>query len=360
MSGKDFSQFLSNKDNQSIQESVKKSIDPNLFINEQTLKQIEAETNKHFWINYFTQSIVTTFVAPLTTIYTSLQLSVIPHQNKYGDLPEESGTKTSTQLVKTTRDIQPHEKRKFELLIKSGAVGSNKPFRAPIYTTYREAFQGLTNQGWQAFFKGNLIGIIHLLANSHLKIKLLSDLDFRLGAMWHEGNQLLRQAVILGLVTVSDLVSNPFMLFQSRFILQNRLPNFYLYKNLLSAFKKHVRHKKEYFQGSTTYLYKNGFIFLAQVPIQFSQKLEQFQMLYLYLSYNLISYPFLTIVRRLHCQSTLPGMIPIRYSGPFHALRLITQEEGIRGLYRGFGLYLVGSGVLQYIMFGTQIDQGDF
>lgn len=37
-----------------------------------------------------------------------------------------------------------------------------------------------------------MIGIIHLLMNSHIKIKMLSDLDYRLGAMWHEGNQLLR------------------------------------------------------------------------------------------------------------------------------------------------------------------------
>ena len=32
-------------------------------------------------------------------------------------------------------------------------------------------------------------------------------------------------------------------------------------------------------------------------------------------------------------------MIPIRYSGLFHALRLIPSEEGILGLYRGFGLH---------------------
>ena len=47
--------------------------------------------------------------------------------------------------MKTTREIQPHEKRKFELLVKSGAVGSNKPFRAPIYKTYQEAIKGLSN-----------------------------------------------------------------------------------------------------------------------------------------------------------------------------------------------------------------------
>jgi hypothetical protein len=34
-------------------------------------------------------------------------------------------------------------------------------------------------------------------------------------------------------------------------------------------------------------------------------------------------------------------MIPIRYSGPIHCLRLIIQEEGIKGLYKGFTAYLI-------------------
>ena len=34
-------------------------------------------------------------------------------------------------------------------------------------------------------------------------------------------------------------------------------------------------------------------------------------------------------------------MIPIRYGGLSHSLKLIFFEEGLRGLYRGFGLYSV-------------------
>lgn len=60
-------------------------------------------------------------------------------------------------------------------------------------------------------------------------------------------------------------------------------------------------------------------------------------------------YPWITIIRRLNCQvelfinkkSALPGMIPYRYTGPIHALKLISREEGIRGLYRGFASFLV-------------------
>ena len=51
-------------------------------------------------------------------------------------------------------------------------------------------------------------------------------------------------------------------------------------------------------------------------------------------------YPLNTAFRRLVCQhSQIPGMIPIRYRGLWHALRLIGSEEGILGLYKGFGLH---------------------
>lgn len=53
-----------------------------------------------------------------------------------------------------------------------------------------------------------------------------------------------------------------------------------------------------------------------------------------------LAYPFMTIVRRLQCQDKLPGMLPERYSGVFHAFKLIMYEEGIRGLYRGYVAFL--------------------
>lgn len=42
---------------------------------------------------------------------------------------------------------------------------------------------------------------------------------------------------------------------------------------------------------------------------------------------ELAIYPLNTAFRRLTCQSqTIPSMIPVRYSGLWHALRLITSE----------------------------------
>ena len=59
----------------------------------------------------------------------------------------------------------------------------------------------------------------------------------------------------------------------------------------------------------------------------------------LYLT-EIIAYPFNTAFRRLTCQhTTIPGMIPLRYRGLRHALMLIASQQGLLGLYKGFGLH---------------------
>lgn len=55
-----------------------------------------------------------------------------------------------------------------------------------------------------------------------------------------------------------------------------------------------------------------------------------------HLLYMVLAYPILTAMRRLQCQSNKPGFIPLRYEGVSHAIKLIFNEEGFRGLYRGF------------------------
>jgi len=49
-----------------------------------------------------------------------------------------------------------------------------------------------------------------------------------------------------------------------------------------------------------------------------------------------VAYPLTTILRRLHCQDRLPGMLPYRYTGAWNAFKTISKEEGVKGLYRGF------------------------
>ena len=64
------------------------------------------------------------------------------------------------------------------------------------------------------------------------------------------------------------------------------------------------------------------------------------------MGFQSVAYPFLTIQRRLECQSSdKPGMIPSRYEGAVHAAGLIWREEGIRGLYRGYIPYMIATGI---------------
>ena len=56
-----------------------------------------------------------------------------------------------------------------------------------------------------------------------------------------------------------------------------------------------------------------------------------------------------------------PGMIPIRYSGVHHAFKVIFFEEGIQGLYRGFGIYsllILGRlSILKYLLSPDEINE---
>lgn len=55
---------------------------------------------------------------------------------------------------------------------------------------------------------------------------------------------------------------------------------------------------------------------------------------------ELFTYPFLTAYRRLACQTDrYHSMIPKRYSGLMHAVRVIAAEEGAGGLWRAFPLH---------------------
>lgn len=48
-------------------------------------------------------------------------------------------------------------------------------------------------------------------------------------------------------------------------------------------------------------------------------------------------------------------MLPLRYAGVWHALKLITQEEGIRGIFRGYMAFSVSVNVFYPYHFLTDV-----
>ena len=94
--------------------------------------------------------------APFYTIAASMQMSVMPHLNMYGKsgsdaevmkklADQTSGVKkiegpNSKAIIesKSDADIKVYQSSRQKKLLKmSGQVGSNEPFRAPVYTSYR-------------------------------------------------------------------------------------------------------------------------------------------------------------------------------------------------------------------------------
>ena len=98
-------------------------------------------------------------LAPLYTISASMQLSVMPHLHAYG-APDLAGMqksivqygeekkqlegKTTDAVIKAESEIKIYKPERYEKLIeKSGQVGDNRPYRAPVYKSYTECVRGL-------------------------------------------------------------------------------------------------------------------------------------------------------------------------------------------------------------------------
>lgn len=97
---------------------------------------------------------------------------------------------------------------------------------------------------------------------------------------------------------------------------------------------------REFYKGSSAHIYKNLFVLLGGMST-LGLKREELRVVFNVGLSMFIGYPWLTVIRRLHAQSKLPGMIPVRYGSAWHCFTLIAQEEGLRGLYRGFIAYAI-------------------
>lgn len=118
-----------------------------------------------------------------------------------------------------------------DLMIASGQVGLNKPYRAPIYQTYLECIQGLYRQGILGFYKGNGCRLAHIFFYGVVNNNILYFLDtdekiFKRSSFW----------VNYLSATVASMFLHPLHFAEARMVLNNRIPQFNSYKSLWTLF----------------------------------------------------------------------------------------------------------------------------
>jgi hypothetical protein len=276
---------------------------------------------------------ISALTGPFYTIAISRQLSVNAHKEIYGDYVSPSDSK---ELMNVKNEVTLREARNYELIKSAGTIEGQKPYRAPIYDNYFQTIKGLYNQGILGFYKGNgwrLIGYV-----GTYRFRILIEWFLRERYNIFEINYLIRSFVVF---SVADIFLHPAFLVESRYILQNRIPQFQIYPNFN---KFRIRSRQDLYNNCLGHIPKNFFYVLG---IYIS---SYFPSILMQNSYNsmlfstALCYPILTAMRRLTCQSmTIPGLLPMRYLNLLHALVVIRGEEGLfKGLYKGFFAYIIG------------------
>lgn len=141
---------------------------------------------------------------------------------------------------------------------------------------------------------------------------------------------------------VAAMLLHPLHVAEARLVLQNRLPNFQTYPRIMNMFLDFFMNKSGggVANGLPGWfvivpLWTLGHASLLGVPTPGTVALQT-------LVFHGAAYPFLTAMRRMEAQvSDKAGMLHGRYANYPSCLYHTFAEEGFKGLYRGFPLYLV-------------------
>jgi hypothetical protein len=286
------------------------------------LKHFNEKTNYSFLFSIL--------YAPFYTISISRQLSVTPHKEIYGDFVNPNNSK---ELMKLSNEVTLRDAKNFELIKQSGVIEGQKPYRAPIYDNYWQTIKGLYRQGILGFYKGNFMRLVTAATSQRLSISIHWALKERFDFMNHF--HILREWLVM---SFCDMVCHIGFVIENRYVLQNRQPQFLIYKNIIQFYK---RSHYEIFRAAISHFPKN-FLFLFGYYLNVIRKDATYTSSMILGS--IFSYPYMTAFRRVVCESTsMPGLLPVRYLNTLHAIFLIRKEEGLfKGLYKGFFAYYIG------------------
>lgn len=306
------------------------SIDNHPIIRRYLLHYNRLKDSK-FWNELLIENIKYSFIfSPFATIAISRQLSVLPHREIYGDY---NAPNSSKELIKLENQVTIRDSKNFELIKSSGMINGQKPYRAPIYENYFQTIKGLYNQGVLGFYKGTFWRVFFIIIPLRLRI-ILDYYVLDHFPKFHKFN-FLKDLLVF---SIADMMCHPAFIIESRYTLQNRLPQFQAYSNILKIRSRSIH---EMWTGSFNHFYKNVLLIVGLYISRYSLFPDNYIASILFS--QIFCYPILTCNRRLVCQtSEYPSMLPLRYLNLLHALALIKREEGLfRGLYRGFSFHLI-------------------
>mmetsp|Transcript_6241 Transcript_6241/g.10828 ORF Transcript_6241/g.10828 Transcript_6241/m.10828 type:complete len:322 (-) Transcript_6241:30-995(-) len=275
--------------------------------------------------SFLSHFVISSVLSPLKVLGMSLQLSVAPNKAFY---ESTTTTEVSRIAIAKSHELAAKERSFNALQLSSGMIADNMPFRSPIYANYRQAFMAISGQGYQGFYKGNLINSVHYASTCG-------------GKMWFTsftGIQSLdpgffKYFLSLGVSILTDIAFQPLSVIHTRFVLQNRLPQFATYKSVYRLYTKVSA--AELYQGYTVILPSHMALNLSYAF--FVSGLGHQYMPLVAFGSVACTYPLTTVMRRLEAQSREHTMLPRRYIGWRYAMSKIYNEEGLfRGLYRGF------------------------
>ena len=134
------------------------------------------------------------------------------------------------------------------------------PFKAPVYRNYFECFNGLQQQGTKGLYKGNGVRSLHVLLFHKLNCDLNHFSETSIPEIVRQIKQVPCAQEFLLSCTV-NLFLHPLHLAEARMILQNRLPNFAVYKRAHHVF---TLSGSELLRGILMHVPRNFFLALCK------------------------------------------------------------------------------------------------
>lgn len=211
-------------------------------------------------------------------------------------------------------------------------------FKFTSHEKYFSLARHMFKQGFLGMYKGNFIRLSFFISSVSLKQVIENNYDSYLRSKVFIP-KILREMLFF---TLADMLLNPLLFIETRFMLQNKHGNFRHYKNIFNLLSVSY---SELYKGSILSIYRN-FFFVLGVNLYFILPSFASNVFSIVLSHSL-SYPFLTIQRNIMARSSFllyyeNDLLVKEQRGilRINEIREYIRIYGFTKLYKGFPVYL--------------------